>query len=484
MSWDRPRRRDGRVVAALHPRTLADKVWDDHLAQPPAEAGTGTPDQLVVDRILLHEHQVGLIGRSNHDGTRIADPRRIVACADQQGPTTPSGDEPRSGAQLVASVERLERTSASLGLPVFGPGDPRAGVVNVVAAEQGMVLPGDLIVGADAHVATNGAFGALALVISDAEVVEVVRTGQVSRVRPSTVRASVAGKLTAGASAKDVALWLLGRLGPGMADGKVLELVGPVVTDLGVEGRMTLTNVAVESGADAVVIAPDLAVERYLSGRPFSPKGAAWAGAVAGWRGLGGDPGADYDADVVAFGGLISPQVTWGTHADQVVALDGVVPSPDASDPGRRARHEQALAHHGLVPGEPVSAIEIDQVFIGSCANARLDDLRAAAEVVRGGRVQVPSWVVPGSWPVRHQAEAEGLHRVFLDAGFEWREPGCSLCIGANGDAVRPGSRLASTANRPVRGLVGPSARVHLLSPASAAASALVGRLAAHSTTR
>jgi 3-isopropylmalate/(R)-2-methylmalate dehydratase large subunit len=383
----------------------------------------------------------------------------------------------------VAAVERLERTSASLGLPVFGPGDPRTGLVNVVAAEQGMVLPGDLLVGADAHVATNGAFGALALVISDDEVVDVVRTGEVWRVRPATVRTAVAGKLTAGASAKDVALWLLGRLGPGMADGKVLELVGPVVAGLGVEGRMTLTNVAVESGAVAVVIAPDVAVERYLAGRPFAPRGAAWTRAVAGWRHLASDQGAGYDADVVAFGGLISPQVTWGTHADQVVALDGVVPFPELSDRLGRARHEQALVHQDLSPGAPVSEIEIDQVFVGSCANARLDDLRAAADVVRGGRVQVPSWVVPGSWPVRRQAEAEGLHRVFIDAGFEWREPGCSLCLGANGDAVRPGSRLASTANRPVRGLVGPSAKVHLLSPASAAASALSGRLTAHRRT-
>lgn len=491
MSWIPPRRRDGRGDASIRPqslvgsrrlvdrRTLVDKVWDAHVVG--ERLSDDTPDRLVVDRILLHEQQISSVGRSHGEGTHIAAPGRVVACADQQGPTTPSTGEPRAGAQLLAAIDRLEQTSTRLGLPLFGPGDPRGGIVNVVAAEQGMVLPGSLIVGADAHVATHGAFGALALVISDGEVADVLRTGEVERVRPRVVRATIIGSLADGAGAKDLALWLLGRLGGGFTGNVVLELAGPAVHALSVEGRMTLTNMAVECGATAVVTPPDTTVEDYLEGRPFVPVGEVFERACDEWRELASDNGADYDADVVAFGGTIEPQATWGTDVDQVAPLDGVVPHPGGADPTRLRRHEEALADQDLEAGQPMSDISVDQVFVGSCANARIEDLRSAAEVARGGRAQVPTWVVPGSWPVKRQAETEGLHRVFLDAGFEWRDPGCSLCIGANGDAVRPGARLASTANRPARGVVGPAARVHILGPASAAATALAGHLAAPS---
>jgi 3-isopropylmalate/(R)-2-methylmalate dehydratase large subunit len=463
---------------------LLDKVWDSHLVGSASGHRDVSPvDRLRVDRILLHEHQVGLVGRAGNDGLAIAAPERIVACADQQVPTTPSADEPRPGAQLAATVERLEHTSVRLGLPLFGLGDHRGGVVNVVAAEQGMVLPGDFVVGADSHVATQGALGALALVLADDEVAATVATGEVERERPTSMRVTVSGSLDAAASAKDLALWLLGRLGPGLAGGSVLELGGPLVRSLSVEGRMTLCNLAVESGAESVIISVDRLVEQYLDGRPFAPSGAERRSAFDTWRRLGSDPGSEFAADLVCMGERIGPQVTWGTDVSQVVDLDGTIPEPDSRDQRRAALDERALAEQGLVPGQAVGSIEVEQVFIGSCANARIEDLRAAADVIRGGRAQVRSWVVPGSWPVKRQAEAEGLHRVFRDAGFEWRDPGCSLCIGANGDAVRNGDRLASTANRPVRGLVGPGSRVHLLSPASAAATALVGRLAAPGAT-
>lgn len=445
----------------------------------PAEAA---PDLLEVDRILLHEHQVGLVGRAARSGLQVADPGRVVVCSDQQVPTIPSGDGPRPGAQLMATVDRLERTTDELGFPMFGPGDHRGGVLNVVTAEQGMVLPGDLVVGADGHVSTNGALGALALVISDAEVAEVVANGTVERAWPGTIRVSVPGSLALGASAKDLALWLLGRVGTGTVAGRVLELGGPIVRRLSVEARMTLCNLAVESGAAAVVIAPDETTAAYLAGRPFTPTGPEWIRATEQWSELASDPGAHFDADLGLIAERVGPQVTWGTSIDQVAPLDGTVPPPRSG--AHRARDERALLDQDLAPGTAMSEVEVDQVFIGSCANARIEDLREAAAVAAGGRVQVPAWVVPGSWPVKRQAEAEGLHRVFLDAGFDWRDPGCSLCIGSNGDAVAPGARLASTANRPERGLVGPRGRVHLVSPSSAVATAMVGRLSPSSDTR
>ena len=462
-------------AAPTHPRSFADKVWQGHIGAPgPVDGG---PDRLLVDRILLHEHQVGLVGRARDAGTVVTDPERIIACSDQQTPTLPSSGGPPPGAQLMGSVERLERTSDALGLPVFGPGDHRGGVVNVVAAEQGMVLPGDLVVGADAHVSTQGGLGVLALVIADSEVAEVVTTGTVEREWPGVVRMSVSGWLAAGATGKDLALWMLGRLDRGVVAGRIVELGGSAVRALGIEARMAVCNVAIECGAAAVVIAPDRLTEQYLAGRPFAPTGGEWQRAIQRWRSLASERGAEFDADLGLIAGDVGPQVTWGTDIDQVAALGGVVPEPRVGEAFERDR--RALVEQGLQPGTPLDEVAIDQVFIGSCANSRIEDLRAAAAVTGRGRAAVRTLVVPGSWPVKRQAESEGLHRVFLDAGFEWRDPGCSLCIGANGDAAEPGTRLASTANRPVKGLVGPGARVHLLSPASAAATALVGCLVA-----
>jgi 3-isopropylmalate/(R)-2-methylmalate dehydratase large subunit len=456
---------------ARPPRTLVEKIWAAHLPSPKSD-----PAVVAVDRILLHERQVGIVARRRGGGELRAS-QRVVACADQQVPTVPRTGPP-TGAQQAVALDRLERSTDALGVAVFGPGDPRRGIVNVVAAEQGMVRPGDLVVGADAHVATLGAFGALALRISDGEVAHVVETGRLHRARPTTVRVSIAGRAGA-TSGKDLALWLLARLGPSCAEGSAVELAGPVVSALGVEGRMTLCNLVCETGAEAVVIAPDRLTADYLAGRPFVPSGAAWQQEVDRWTSLGSDPGSDLEGHLVVVADRVGAWSTWGTAAWQAAPLDGVVPPPDRSDPERARMDERALHLQGLVPGTRLSDIAVDQVFIGSCANARIEDLRAAAEVARGGRARVRSWVVPGSWVVKRQAEAEGLHRVFIDAGFEWREPGCSLCIGANGDAVPPDTRVASTANRPEHGRVGPRSRLHVLAPASAAATALSGRLQA-----
>ncbi|MGY6502579.1 MAG: aconitase family protein [Acidimicrobiales bacterium] len=455
------------------PVTLAEKVWRAHRERPDDERAA-----LVIDRVLLHERQLAMLGRQDAAEVRIARPERIVACVDQQVPTAPTHDGMPASAQLVAALERLEATSEQHAVPLFGPGDHRGGVVNVVAPEQGMTWPGSLVVGADDHVSTHGAFGALAFVVRDAEISDVLERGTIDRTMSSTMRLTVAGRLGDRACAKDLALWILGRLGPGAGRGAILELAGPVIRALSMEARMTVCNLAAESGADAVLIAPDAVTEDYLHGRAFAPDDDGWDDAVAGWRGLRSDPGARFDADLVAPCSDLGPQVTWGTSAHQVAPLDGVVPEPDPHDTLHRQLDLEALDAQGLRPGMRLADIAVDHVFIGSCANARIEDLRAAASGLRAGdRASVRSWVVPGSWPVRRQAEAEGLHRVFIDAGFDWREPGCSLCIGVNGDAASPHGRLASTANRPARGRVGPGTRVHLLSPASAVATALSGHL-------
>ena len=421
--------------------TLVEKIWASHLASPATRR-----DVVEVDRVLLHERQVGLLVRSPV-ARQLDASQRVIVCADQQTPTSGGWDWP-TDAQRVVALERLERDTDLLGVPVFAPGDPRSGIVNVVAAEQGMVVPGALVVGADRHVATLGALGALALCLSDDEVAEVVATGRVERPEPSTLRVSVVGRCGAEVSAKDLALALLARLGPMRSGGRVVELGGAVVRGLDTEERMTLCNLFCEFDAESVIIAPDHHTAGYLSGRPFVPRGDDLADVAGPRRSLVTDPGADLDGDVVVMVDPAGPWATWGTRAWQGVALDDVVPAPHRSDPVRARLDTEALQVQDLSPGTPMGSITVDHVFIGSCANARLDDLRAAAEVARGGRAQVRTWVVPGSWQVKRQAEAEGLHRAFLDAGFEWRDPGCSLCIGANGDSVAPGSRVASTANQ------------------------------------
>lgn len=466
-------------------RTLVDLLWDAHHERSTADG----VDVLVVDRSLLHDRQAPVLQQLSRTGRSVARPDRVVAVVDQRVPTSvadaaidgalvdPEGDEPTPELlRALEAVADVEAATSAADVPVFGPGDPRRGVLHVVVPEQGMTHPGMLVVGADAHTSTHGAYGALALAVSDDELADVLATGRVHRRRPPTLRLALGAVLGPDASAKDLALWALSRVGPRAADGHVVELVGPAVGALSMTGRMTLCNLAVEGGALTAVVAPDDTTFDDLGGRPFAPEGEAWDAAVARWRRLRSEPGSVPDVDVSLLGGEIEPHVTWGTAAWQAVGITGRVPRP-ATEPGRRAADEAALAAQGLHPGDPLEGLAVDRVFIGSCANARLDDLRAAAEVARRGRAQVPAIVVPGSGTVKREAEAEGLHRVFLAAGFEWREPGCSLCVGANGDHARPGERVASTANRSARGIGGPGVRTHLLSPAMAAAAALAGRL-------
>ncbi|QGG93759.1 aconitase family protein [Actinomarinicola tropica] len=468
----------------MGPRTIVEKIWDAHRA-----SGEGTA--IVADRVMIHERQLGTLGRMAASGVPVPGAAQVVACADQQMPTGGSGPDgdagvgldldtgeiPAADAQVLAALDRLEASSELIDVPVFGPGDHRGGVMNVVAPEQGMTLPGALVVGADRHMSTHGAFGAIGLALDDAELTAYLADGTIDRPRPRVVRVTVAGQLGSLAGAKDLALWVLARLGPTTAAGAVVEIGGPTVRRLDVDARMTLCNLLVESGALTAVVEPDDTTFAYLEGRPFAPSGSEWHRAVAGWRQLRTDPGAELDAELGLVAPDVEPHASWGTAAWQATTLAGRVPAPDPDDPVRRAADERALVDQQLEPGSPLADISVDHVFVGSCANGRLDDIRAVAELLRGRRVAVPTWVVPGSRTVARQAEAEGLHRAIRDAGAEWRSAGCSLCIGVNGDAVARGARLASTANRPERGLVGPGARVHVLGPAAAAASALTGHL-------
>ncbi|MFA5566073.1 MAG: aconitase family protein [Acidimicrobiia bacterium] len=481
-------------AVGVSPRTMVDKIWDSHLvnlpvATPPSKIGSQTQaapaSEARVDHVYLHEHELGLIARLGEQGVQIHSRHGIVACADQQISTrrvgkSDSESEPRwapLSAQDVATFERLEDYSAQLDVPIFGPGDDRGGVLNVVGPEQGMTWPGALVVGSDNHMSTHGAFGALGLVLAPQDLTAVVSRRSIIGIRPKVVRLAVQGALREPVDAKDLALWLLGQLGPLTNRDVVLELGGSAVRGLSIEGRMTLCNMMVETGALSALVAPDQKTFDYLESRLFAPKGHEWERSLKQWRALVSDAGAPVSAEWALLASGISPQVSWGTRAWQSCAINGVVPDPHPTNETRRKADREALFLQGLEPGQPINSIAIDQVFIGSCTNGRIEDLRAAAKVLQQGSVVVPTLVVPGSQPVARQAEAEGLPEIFLAAGAEWRAPGCSLCIGANGDAVAPGTRLASTANNPSRDRVGPDSRVHVLGPTTAAATALRGFL-------
>jgi len=361
---------------------------------------------------------------------------------------------------------------------LFGIDDPRQGILHIVPPEQGITQPGLLIVGADSHTSTHGAFGNLAFGAGASDVMHVLATQQLWQRRPATLRVTVGGKLGFGVSAKDVILAIIAKIGVGGGAGHVIEYDGTAITDLTMEGRMTLCNMSIEGGARAGMVAPDETTYAYMEGRPYAPKGGDWKMAVDFWKSLPTDPGASFDEDVALDGSAIAPMVTWGTNPEQAGPVTGQVPDlRDVGDDDKRAEYEAALDYMGLKSGMPLQDITVDRVFIGSCTNSRIEDLRAAAEVARLGKAVVPAWVVPGSGTVKAQAEKEGLDRIFLAAGFEWRAPGCSLCTAINGDQLKPGERCASTSNRNFRGRQGLGGRTHLVSPAMAAAAALKGRL-------
>ncbi len=468
---------------ASKPLTLYEKIWAAHVVER-RDDGTCL---IYIDRHLVHEVTSpqafeGL--RAN--GRRVRRPDLTLAVPDHNLPTTPRVDAaghrlPIADRESAQQLAALERNVAEFGIDYFGATDAEQGIVHVVGPEQGFTLPGTTLVCGDSHTSAHGALGALAFGIGTSEVEHVLATQTLLLAQSKTMEIRVDGTLGFGVSAKDVILAIIGKTGAAGGTGYVVEYTGDVIRGLSIEGRLTVSNMSIEGGARSGLIAPDEKTFAYLKGRPMAPKGEQWEQAVAWWRTLPTDPGAQYDRVVTLNGSDIAPSLTWGTSPEDVVPITGVVPDPESfADPAKRVAAQKSLDYMGLAPGTRMQDIAVENIFIGSCTNSRIEDLRAAADVVKGRHVADgvrQALVVPGSGLVKRQAEAEGLDRIFLEAGFEWREPGCSMCLAMNPDKVPAGERCASTSNRNFVGRQGPGARTHLVSPAMAAAAAVTGRL-------
>src|SRR5579875_789624 len=458
------------------PRTLFDKIWETHLVDR-QDDGTCL---LYIDLHLVHE----VTSPQAFEGLRLAGravrrPDATLAVADHNVPTLGRSHGIRNPESRL-QVETLERNVREFGVPYFPLNDARQGIVHIIGPEQGLTQPGMTIVCGDSHTATHGAFGALAFGIGTSEVEHVLATQTLIQRPARNMRITVTGALGAGVTAKDVILAIIATIGTAGGTGHVIEYAGDTIRGLSMEGRMTLCNMTIEAGARAGLVAPDETTFAYLKGRPYAPRGAAWEQALAYWRTLPSDPGAHYDREVRLNAADIAPHVTWGTSPQDVAPVTGRVPDPaEVEDPARRAAVARALSYMGLAPKTQLADITIERVFIGSCTNGRIEDLRAAAAIAKGRRVApgVRALVVPGSGLVKRQAEAEGLDRIFVEAGFEWREPGCSNCMSMNNDRAMNGERIASTSNRNFEGRQGPGAKTHLMGPAMAAAAAVTGRL-------
>lgn len=457
-------------------RTMLAKIWDQHVI---ARLGDDT-DLLHVDRHLLHDlgGSRGLLDLKSR-GLAVHNPELTFATPDHAISTAHGrAGTIKVGQELLAAL-RVE-TSAT-GIRMFDIDEPGQGIVHVIGPELGLSLPGCLIVCGDSHTCTHGGLGALAFGIGSSELTHVLATQALIQRRPKAMRVKFEGKLSLGVTAKDLILTLIGHVGAAGGTGYAVEYAGSAIREMPVEGRLTICNLSIELGAKMGMVGPDEKTYAYLRGRPYAPQGAMWEQAVKAWRELPSDPDASFDQEVLIDVTKIIPQVTWGISPEHVIGIDGCIPDPQAiGDPARRAAAETALEYMGLRAGAPIAGTPVDWVFIGSCTNSRLSDLRAAAEVARGRRVApgVRAWIVPGSETVKRDAVAEGLDRIFIDAGFEWREPGCSMCLAANGETVAPGQRSVSTSNRNFVGRQGPRARTHLASPASAAAAAIAGAIA------
>ena len=466
------------------PRTLYEKIWDAHVVER-RDDGTCL---LYIDRHIVHEvTSPQAFEGLRATGRKVRRPDLTLATPDHNLPTTARVDAagnriPIADPESAGQLEALERNVAEFGVPYIGATDERQGIVHVIGPEQGFTLPGMTLVCGDSHTAAHGALGALAFGIGTSEVEHVLATQTLQLKQSKTMEVRVDGTLGFGVSAKDVILAIIGRIGTAGGTGHVMEYRGSAFDAMSIEGRLTVSNMAIEGGARSGLFAPDEKTFAYLKGRPMAPSGAAWDAALAYWRSLPTDEGALFDTRVLLDAADIAPNVTWGTSPEDVVAITGVVPDPDSfADEGKRAAARKSLDYMGLAAGQRMEDIAVEHIFIGSCTNSRIEDLRAAAAIVAGKHLSSgikQALVVPGSGLVKRQAEAEGLDRIFLEAGFEWREPGCSACLGMNPDKVPAGERCASTSNRNFMGRQGPGARTHLVSPAMAAAAAVTGRLA------
>ncbi|MDQ6613907.1 MAG: 3-isopropylmalate dehydratase large subunit [Actinomycetota bacterium] len=465
------------MAATPSPTTMAQKIWHQHLVH----RADSEPDLLYVDLHLVHE----VTSPQAFDGLRLAGrrvrrPDLTLATMDHNVPTT-GLDQPIADPVSARQIEVLAANCAEFGIALYPMGDRRQGIVHIIGPEQGLTQPGMTIVCGDSHTSTHGAFGALAFGIGTSEVEHVLATQTLPQQPPRTMAVTVDGEVPPGVTAKDIILAIIGVIGTGGGMGHVLEYRGAAIEALSMEGRMTVCNMSIEGGARAGMIGPDDTTFSYLEGRPRAPKGRAWEAALDAWRALRTDPGAAFDKEVTLDAAALSPHVTWGTNPSQVVPIDGSVPHPDSLDaPAARESAARALTYMDLTAGTPVRSIVVDTVFIGSCTNARIEDLRAAAGVLAGRHVAegMRAMVVPGSGLVKAQAESEGLDRVFIGAGFEWRAPGCSMCLAMNPDKLAPGERCASTSNRNFEGRQGRGGRTHLVSPAVAAATAVAGHFA------
>jgi 3-isopropylmalate/(R)-2-methylmalate dehydratase large subunit len=457
------------------PRTLFEKVWSRHRVVERDDGQT----LLYVDRHLLHDGGATAFDVLRKRGMKPRAPERVFATPDHYVATDGRTIEGIRDPRHREMVEKLARNTAEAGIRMFGLGDPNQGIVHVVGPETGLSQPGLLLVCGDSHTSTHGALGALAFGIGSTEVAHVLATQTLWQRKPKTLRITVDGSLAEGVTAKDVILAIIAHIGAAGATGHVIEYAGSAIRGLSMEGRLTLCNMSIEAGGRAGMVAPDDTTYAYMAGRPYAPEGAEWDRALERWRALPTDPGAAFDREVSLDAGAIAPMVTWGNSPEDALPITGRVPDPaDAPDAERREVMARMLDYMGLAAGTPIDRVAVERVFIGSCTNSRIEDLRSAAAVARGRTVAegVRAWVVPGSEPVKRQAEAEGLHEVFRGAGFEWREAGCSMCLGTNGDIAAPGVRVASTSNRNFMGRQGPGARTHLVSPAMAAAAAVTGR--------
>jgi len=459
------------------PKTLFDKIWESHLVD---QQDDGTC-LIYIDRHLVHEvTSPQAFEGLRMSGRKVRRPDATLAVADHNVPTTDRSagiTDPESRLQ----VETLEKNVAEFGVPYFDTSDIRQGIVHIIGPEQGFTLPGTTIVCGDSHTATHGAFGALAFGIGTSEVEHVLATQTLLQKPLKNMRVTVNGALPPGVTAKDLVLALIGKIGTAGGTGHVIEYAGQAIRDLSVEGRMTVCNMTIEGGARAGLIAPDEKTFAYFQGRPMSPKGGQWEAAVAYWKTLPSDPGAKYETEVTLDVADIPPQVTWGTSPENVAPITGTVPNPaDAGDQNKAQAMQRSLDYMGLTAGQKLTDVKVDKVFVGSCTNGRIEDLREAAAIAKGRKVAdgVHAMIVPGSGLVKEEAEREGLDKIFIEAGFDWREPGCSMCLAMNADKLKPGERCASTSNRNFEGRQGRGGRTHLVSPGMAAAAAIKGTLA------
>ena len=458
------------------PKTIFEKIWDSHVVK----RAEGYPDALFIDRHYIHE----VTSPQAFEGLRMAGRslRRkdtIIAVPDHNVPTTPDRATRIDSIESKNQLDALERNVKEFDVEYIPMLDVRQGIVHIVGPEQGFTLPGTTVVCGDSHTSTHGAFGALAFGIGTSEVEHVMATQTLILKRAKNLRIDVSGKLGIGVTPKDVALAIIGKIGTAGGTGHVIEFTGSTFENMSMEGRMTVCNMAIEGGARAGLVAPDEKTYEYVKGKPKAPKGGQFEMAVNYWNSLKTDPGAKYDKVVFIDAADIVPQVTWGTSPEDVLPITGNVPSPaDAENADHKAAIERALNYMGLEAGTKLTDIKVDKVFIGSCTNSRIEDMRAVAEVAKGRKVSVKeALIVPGSGLVKRQAEEEGLDKIFIEAGFDWREPGCSMCLAMNADKLEPGERCASTSNRNFEGRQGPKSRTHLVSPAMAAAAAITGHL-------